>query len=76
MNLNWFRRKGLIYIPVSPLGWLILLACIAYAVNVFLEIDRNSHSVSDTLINFIFNLLIIVTVYSFVAYLGSVKRKS
>jgi hypothetical protein len=52
------------------MGWLIMLAGIAYAVYSFLEIDSRSHSVSDTLINFVFRLLIIGAVYSLIAYLS------
>lgn len=71
MNLPLFKRSGMFYVPVAPAGWLILLAGVAYAVYVFIDIDSRSHSVSDTLINFVFNLLLIGAVYSLVAYLGS-----
>lgn len=73
MKLPWFRRVGLFFIPTSVMGFLILIGGIVYAVYVFIDIDRNSHSVSDTLINFSFNLLIIAAVYSFVAYMTSRK---
>jgi len=68
MKLNWFKRKGIIYLPASVAGWVIMLAAAAYAVYTFIDIDRRSHSVSDTLINFVFNLLIIGLVYSIVGY--------
>lgn len=68
MKLNWFIRKGVIYRPVSAIGWLILVIAAVYAVYTFVDIDSRSHSVSDTLINFIFNLLIIGLVYTLVAY--------
>jgi hypothetical protein len=71
MNLPWFRRTGIFFIPVNLIGWIILLAGIAYAVYVFLDIDSRSHSVSDTLMNFVFNLLIIGAVYSLIAFLTS-----
>lgn len=48
-----------------------MLAGIAYAVYTFIDIDSRSHSVSDTLINFIFNLLIIGAVYTLIAFLTS-----
>jgi hypothetical protein len=70
MKLMRFKRVGLFFVPVSAMGWLILLAGIAYAVYSFLEIDSRSHSVSDTLINFVFRLLIIGAVYSLIAYLS------
>ena len=48
-----------------------MLAGIGYAVYVFIDIDSRSHSVSDTLINFVFNLLIIGAVYTLIAFLAS-----
>ncbi len=68
MKLNWFTRKGIIYWPASAIGWVILLAAIAYAVYTFIDIDRHSHSVSDTLINFVFNVLLIGMIYTIIAY--------
>ena len=35
---------------------MILIAAIVYAVYMFIDIDSRSHSVSDTLMNFFFNL--------------------
>jgi hypothetical protein len=75
MNLPWFKRIGIFFIPTAIIGWLILLASLAYAVYVFIDIDSRSHSVSDTLINFVFNLLIISAVYSLIAYLTSRQTK-
>ena len=71
MNLHWFKRVGLFFVPASFIGWVIFLAAIAYAVYVFIDIDSRSHSVSDTLINFVFNLLIIAAGYSLIGYLAS-----
>jgi membrane protein DedA with SNARE-associated domain len=68
MKLNWFTRKGIIYLPVSIFGWLIFAAALAYAVYAFIDIDSRSHSVSDTLISFVFNLLIVGVTYTIVAY--------
>jgi hypothetical protein len=71
MNLNWFKRVGIIFIPASVMGWILLLGAISYAVYVFIDIDSRSHSTSDTLRNFLFNLLIIGAVYWLIAYLTS-----
>jgi hypothetical protein len=49
MTTNWFRKSGWIYIPISFIGVFITLLVIAFCVTVFIAIDRNSHSVSDTL---------------------------
>ncbi len=75
MNLPWFKRIGIFFIPTTIVGWLILIGGVAYAVYVFIDIDSRSHSVSDTLINFVFNLLIIGSVYSIIAFLTSRTSK-
>ncbi len=71
MNLPWFKRLGIFYWPISIMGWLLLLASLIYAVYTFIDIDSRSHSVSDTLINFVFNLLIIGAVYSIIGFVTS-----
>ncbi|MGD0755797.1 MAG: hypothetical protein ABR927_12125 [Bacteroidales bacterium] len=71
MNFPWFKRIGLFYIPASAIGWIILLAGVIVAVLSFMDIDGRSHSVSDTMMNFVFMLLIIGAVYSLIAYLTS-----
>jgi hypothetical protein len=68
MKLNWFTRKGIFYLPVSAIGWVILIIAFLYAIYTFADIDSQSHSVSDTLINFVFNLLIIGLVYTVIAF--------
>jgi drug/metabolite transporter (DMT)-like permease len=49
MKTPWFRKTGIIFIPISFIGVLLYLFTLAFCVNVFLAIDRNSHSNSDTL---------------------------
>ncbi|HEY2585340.1 MAG TPA: hypothetical protein VGI81_06205 [Tepidisphaeraceae bacterium] len=49
MQLRWFRRFGWVYRPVSAIGWGITIITAALIVNVFLAVDRHSHSASDTL---------------------------
>jgi hypothetical protein len=71
MKLPWFKRAGIIFLPVSVMGWLMSLAGAAYAIYTFIIIDSKSHSVSDTLINFVFRLLIIFAVYTLIGYLAS-----
>ena len=75
MNLPWFRRIWIFFIPVTIMGWLLLVAGIIYAVYLFIDIDSRSHSVSDTLINFLFNLFVLGVVYSLVAFLTSKATK-
>lgn len=71
MNLPWFKRIGIFYLPVKLIGWIIFFAAIAYAVYTFIDIDATSHSVSDTLMNFVFSLLIIGAIYSLIGFLTS-----
>ena len=73
MNFPWFRRVGAIFIPTHFMGWLIALAAAVFSGYEFIQIDRRQHSVSDTMINFVFMLLIIGSVYSLVAFLTSRK---
>ena len=74
MKLNWFTRKGIFYLPVTIAGWVILTIAAAYAVYTFIDIDHHSHSVSDTLINFVFNLLLIGVIYTVIAYFTEARK--
>lgn len=71
MNFPWFKRIGLFFIPSNFIGWIIFVFGIAFAVYSFIDIDGRSHSVSDTLMNFVFMVLIIGAVYSLIGYLTS-----
>lgn len=75
MKLNWFTRKGIIYWPASAIGWVILVIAAAFAIYTFIDIDSRSHSVSDTLTNFVFNLLLIGLVYTIIAYFTEAGKK-
>jgi hypothetical protein len=75
MNLPWFKRIGLFFIPTSFIGGGIAIIAIVYAVYVFIDIDSRSHSVSDTLMNFSLNLLLIAAVYSLIGYLASFTKQ-
>jgi hypothetical protein len=71
MNIKWFVRKGILFFPVSLIGWLIAIAAIGYCVYLFIDIDSRSHSVSDTLINFVFNAVLVAVVYTITAFFTS-----
>ncbi len=45
----WFKPLGILFVPVSLLGWLATFSALAFCLQVFLAINRHSHSVSDTL---------------------------
>jgi hypothetical protein len=49
METIWFRKKGLLFIPISLIGIILYLFTLAFCINVFIAIDRHSHSNSDTL---------------------------
>lgn len=46
VKLDWLK-------PKTGLSWLILIIYLLYIVGYFMLIDSQSHSVSDTLINFV-----------------------
>jgi drug/metabolite transporter (DMT)-like permease len=52
MENKLFKKYGLIFIPTSFLGLILTLLTVIFCVTVFIAIDRNSHSVSDTLYGF------------------------
>jgi hypothetical protein len=49
MKYPWFKPWGWIHRPVSWQGVVVVLFAAAFCVNVFIAVDRRSHSVSDTL---------------------------
>ena len=48
MKQLWFKRLGWFYRPVHPLGFVVSVAALAFVVQVFFALDRNSHSATDT----------------------------
>jgi hypothetical protein len=49
MKTVWFKRMGWFHLPSSVPGAIITLVSLAFCAEVFMAIDRHSHSVSDTL---------------------------
>lgn len=47
--MQWFRPMGLLFRPASIAGWLLILIALAFCVQVFIAVDRHSHSASDML---------------------------
>jgi hypothetical protein len=74
VNIKWFIRKGIFFFPDSLIGWLISIAALGYCVYLFMDIDSRSHSVSDTLMNFVFNALLVAVAYSIIAFFTSSKK--
>jgi len=46
---RWFAKWGWVHRPISWPGWVLLALAPAFCVQVFVAVDRNSHSASDTL---------------------------
>jgi hypothetical protein len=74
MKLNWFTRKGIIYRPAALMGWVIFALAVVYAVYTFIDINSRAHSVSDVMINFVFNLLLIGVIYTIIAYFTEARK--
>lgn len=76
MKTPWFSQVGIFFIPKAIGGWLVLLLAAALAVCMFIDIDSRSHSVSDTLMNFVFRLFILGIVYSVIGFATSRGKKT
>lgn len=48
MKCSWFKRMGWVYRPIGWQGMMIWILALVFCVQVFLAVDRHSHSVSDT----------------------------
>jgi hypothetical protein len=46
---KWFKRWGWVHRPTGWQGVVLALLAAAFCVQVFVAVDRRSHSVSDTL---------------------------
>jgi len=49
MQRRWFASWGWVFRPVSWQGVALVLLVLAFCAQVFLAVDRHSHSASDTL---------------------------
>ncbi len=65
--MKLFKKVGWIYFPITITGSLISICAIMGNVWFFIAIDRNSHSVSDTLISLLPYLVSIWVIYGFIA---------
>jgi hypothetical protein len=75
MKPIFFKRIGIFFIPTHIIGWILALLAIACCVYLFIDIDSRSHSGSDTLINFVFNAMIVGVAYSLIAFFTSRKER-
>src|SRR2546423_767988 len=49
MKNPWFKNWGWLYVPISWQGALLSLLALTFCMQVFVAVDRHSHSVSDSL---------------------------
>ncbi len=49
MKNPWFKRLGWFYVPASWQAGFFTLLALLFCVQVFVALDRHSHSASDTL---------------------------
>ena len=49
MTRRWFKPWGWIYLPVSVEAVLLVALALIFCGQVFIAVDRHSHSASDTL---------------------------
>ena len=49
MQRRWFAPWGWVYKPVSAPGGILVLLAVVFCLQVFLAVDRHSHSATDTL---------------------------
>ena len=75
MKNPWFtlHKWGTGWIPITWQGWIVTIAFIGFTIYNFFRIDGMSHSVSDTLINFIPQTLVFAGLFSVVCYFKSDK---
>ncbi len=72
--MQWFVRKGIFFKPSSAIGWGLLALVLIYCVYAFIEVDKHSHSASDTLVNWSFRVILVGVMYSIIAYFTSAKE--
>ena len=49
MKQIWFKRTGMFYIPVHPLGYTVTILAIVFMAPIIIAIDKTAHSVTDEL---------------------------
>ena len=72
---KYFKRTGIFFIPARSVSWLFVFVMTAYSIYLFIDIDSHSHSVSDTLMNFGINVLLVWIGYSVVAFVLSAGNR-
>ncbi len=73
----WFKRKlyGWGWVPALWQGWAATLIYILSLVYLFMRIDENSHSISDTFIDMAVPFLVLTGLFILVCYLKGQKPR-
>lgn len=74
----WFIQKKYGYgwgLPARWQGWVVVVLYFVFILYLFVRIDTSSHSVSDTLLNFIPWVIVASVVLFFIARITSGKPK-
>ena len=72
--MTWFHPWGWIYRPTSVAGTILVLGAAAFCVQVFLAVDRSSHSASDTLFGIFPYVVPALMVLNWIASKSSSRR--
>ncbi len=75
MKEKWFKAKkyGWGWTPATWEGWSVIILYVLVVIMLFFSIDSNSHSVTDTIINFVPNVIILSVVLIGICYLTGEK---
>jgi membrane protein DedA with SNARE-associated domain len=71
--MNWFTRRGIFFVPSSPIGWAFIVIAVGYSVYAFIEINSRSNSMGDTFFTWIFNVVLIFAALYGVAWMSTKK---
>lgn len=66
---RWFKRTGLLFIPLNWKGFAVTGFIFLFCVNIFLVVDANSQSISDTL----YGIFPYISIAVIILYLLAVK---
>jgi len=77
MHKRWFAsvKKGIGWYPVTWQGWTVTALYVIFIIWDFLRIDNGSHSISDTLLNFLPEFGIATITLAFICYFTGEKPK-
>ena len=67
----WFKayNSGYGWYPHTWQGWLTIILYLGFLIHSFMQVDANSHSVSDTLIRFLPRFLLFTALLIIITYL-------